>query len=166
MPAEDSWGGPAASEPPFVEALRTAGIDVATETYVYGDKDKPTPLYSRLIRVIRTALRFRRRLRNESFDIIHLNTAFDKKTVLRDAVSILLMRPRGTRIFLKIHGSGAHEIPKSSLIFGSAVRYLTGHVDGLGVHTREEMLDLEAWGFGASRLYRVKNALDIEQAIP
>ena len=107
MPAPDSWGGPAACEPPFVEALRDLGHDVATELYVYGDKDRPTPLLSRVSRVLRTAFRFRKRLNKGDFDLLHLNTAFDTRTILRDSASLFLMRPGRTKVFLKLHGSEA-----------------------------------------------------------
>jgi glycosyltransferase involved in cell wall biosynthesis len=166
MPAKDSWGGPAASEPPFVDALVRSGVDVSVETYVYGDKDKPTPLLTRIWRVVRTAFRFRRRLHTEKFDLIHLNTAFDKKTVLRDAISIFIMRPRAAKVFLKIHGSGIHEIPKGRVIYDRAIRYLAREVDGLGVHTHEEMSDLESRGFDPSKFHLVKNAIDLSAAMP
>ena len=55
MPSKDSWGGPIASEPPFVTALREAGVGVTEEVYVYGDKDKPTPFFERIRRVLKTA---------------------------------------------------------------------------------------------------------------
>ena len=67
MPAKDSWGGPIASEPPFVEAVRKIGIDATDEVYVYGDKDKPTPMFERIRRVWKTAFRFRRILKNAEF---------------------------------------------------------------------------------------------------
>ena len=37
MPDRKSLGGPVACEPPFVEGLRRAGVEVAEETYVYGE---------------------------------------------------------------------------------------------------------------------------------
>jgi len=166
MPAEDSWGGPVASEPPFVNALRRSGVDVTIETYVYGDKERPTPFLSRIDRVLRTALRFRRLLRRESFDVIHLNTAFDRRTVLRDSVSIFFMRPGRSRIFLKIHGSSGDDIPRRSILFRFLIRYLARRTDGLGVHTREEMEELERLGFAAKKMFRVKNAIDVEGRIP
>src|SRR6476660_8121866 len=110
MPDKDSWGGPAASEPPFVEALRKHGVETATETYVYGDKESSVSVIRRVVRVIKTAFRLRRRLAENEFDIVHLNTAFDKKTVVRDVISIFLMRPGKARVFLKIHGSAAQLI--------------------------------------------------------
>lgn len=166
MPAEGSWGGPAASEPPFVEALRAAGVDVTTMTYVYGDKERPTPFVSRIIRVLKTAWRFRRLLRRESFDLIHLNTAFDRRTVLRDSASIFLMRPGRAKIFLKVHGSAGEDIPNESALFRPLIRYLAKRVDGLGVHTREEMDELERHGFSNEKFFPVKNAIDVEGRIP
>src|SRR4051812_47817132 len=96
MPSKDSWGGPASSEPPFVAALRKIGVDVREEVYVYGDKEKPTKFYERVRRVLQTAFRFRKILAHESFDLIHLNTALDLKTLLRDSVSIFLMNHKNS----------------------------------------------------------------------
>jgi hypothetical protein len=107
MPSKDSWGGPIASEPPMVAALQKAGVECVEEVYVYGDKDRPTPFPKRIARVLKTAFRFRKILKQNSFDLIYLNTSFDLKTILRDSVSIFLMKPKKTKIFLKIHGSEA-----------------------------------------------------------
>src|SRR5690349_3564455 len=93
MPAPDSLGGPISSEPPFVEALREKGLNVVTDVYVYGDKLTPTPFLQRIKRVLRTAFRFRKLVRDHQPDIIFLNSAFDKKTILRDSASLFLMRP-------------------------------------------------------------------------
>lgn len=87
MPDKASLGGPIYCEPPFVAALRSAGIEVDEEIYVYGDVAKPTPLWRRVDRVLRAASRLRRRTRQQRYDLIHLNTSFDKKCVMRDLVS-------------------------------------------------------------------------------
>ena len=67
MPAKDSWGGPASSEPPFVEALRKLNPDVTEAVYVYGDKEKPTPFLTRIRRVVQTAFLFRGILKKQKF---------------------------------------------------------------------------------------------------
>ena len=64
MPAKDSWGGPISSEPPFVEALQKLNQDITESIYVYGDKEKPTPLIERVKRVWKTAFHFRKLLKN------------------------------------------------------------------------------------------------------
>jgi glycosyltransferase involved in cell wall biosynthesis len=161
MPSADSWGGPAACEPPFVEAVKGAGVDVATETYVYGDTEKATASLSRVIRVIKTALRFRRCLANKSFDLIHLNTAFDKKTLLRDAISIFLFG-RHPRIFLKIHGSSAQTIPVNSFIFKRLIKYIDRNVAGYGTFTKEELTSLAAHGLNPDKFHIVKNVVEID----
>ena len=161
MPAKDSWGGPISSEPPFVEALRSLGEDVTEETYVYGDKGKPIPVHQRVFRVIQTALRFRKIFSKRNFDIVHLNTAFDLNTILRDAFSIFAMRPGKAKIFLKIHGSETARFGSSNLVINLLIRYLIRRVDGFGIFTREEMAGFRRLGVPASKLFIVKNAIFI-----
>lgn len=160
MPAKDSWGGPAASEPPLVEELRRLGIEVTEETYVYGDKESSTQIISRAIRVIRTALKFRKLLRENTYDLIHLNTAFDKKTILRDAVSLSLMGAKRSKVFLKIHGAAAHLIPPNSFFYGRLIAALDKRVDGYGVFTRDELESFQRHGIERSKFHIVKNIID------
>ena len=160
MPAKNSWGGPAASEPPFVDELRKCGIEVVEATYVYGDKETPTSFLSRAIRVIGTALRFRKLLRQDKYDLIQLNTAFDKKTVVRDAASLLLMNPRRSKIFLKVHGAAAHLISPRSWLFRPLIAMLDKRVDGYGVFTHEEVETFIPHGIDRSKFHIVKNIID------
>lgn len=166
MPAKDSWGGPASSEPPFARALRTMGADATEETYVYGDKEKPTPFFERIRRVVKTALRFRRILRRESFDIIHLNTAFDLKTLLRDTVSLRLMKPQRAKVFLKIHGSEAKYLESKNFLIAALRRFLMKNADGFGVHTKEEKENFTKAGFDGEKFFFVKNVVTIAEDLP
>ena len=158
MPASDSWGGPASSEPPFVEALRRLGHDVVEEDYVYGDKDRPTPFAARVSRVVRTALRLRRRLKSESFDIVHLNSAFDKRTILRDSFTIFLMGKPRPKIFIKLHGSLPEQFQSPGPIFVPLIRYLQRNVDGFGYFTTDEVELFEEIGFDRRGFHRIGNA--------
>ncbi len=166
MPAPDSWGGPAVSEPPFVAALRNLGATVTEEVYVYGDKEHPTPIFERVRRVLATAFRFRRILRRQSFDIIHLNTAFDLKTLLRDASAIWLMRPKSAKIFLKIHGSEASVLASKNPLIVFLRNYLKNRVDGFGIHTREEKQNFLDAGFAGEKLFFDKNATTVLERLP
>ncbi|MEK7724271.1 MAG: glycosyltransferase family 4 protein [Acidobacteriota bacterium] len=163
MPSKDSWGGPIACEPPFVESLRQFGHQVFEETYVYGENEKSISFFERIQRVVKTALRFRKLLKNNSFDIIHLNTAFDLKTILRDAFSIFLMKPGNAKIFLKLHGSKAEAFQKTSFIVNFLIRYLSRKVDGFGVLSQEEKENFIRLSFDENKIYRVKNVIDIDQ---
>lgn len=164
MPSPDSWGGPISSEPPFVEALRKLGVNVMEEVYVYGDKDKPTPFFERIRRVLSTAFRFRKLLKSQSFDIIHFNTAFDTKTVLRDSISLFLMKPKA-KIFFKLHGSEAEKFENTNFLIKLLIKYIAKKVDGFGVHTREEKANFAKLGFDENKFYFVKNAITIHEKL-
>lgn len=166
MPSKDSWGGPVSSEPPFVKALREIGVDAREEVYVYGDKEKPTPFFERIRRVLQTAFRFRRILKSESFDLIHLNTAFTLKALLRDTISIFLMKPGNAKIFLKIHGSEAKILESKNPFIRILRNYLNKNVDGFGIHTHEEKENFLSGGFSDEKFYFVKNAVTIAENLP
>lgn len=162
MPSPDSWGGPISSEPPFVEALRKLGVDVTEEIYVYGDKDKPTPLFERIRRVLSTAFRFRKLLKKQPFDLIHFNTAFDLKTILRDSISIFLMNPQA-KIFFKLHGSEAENFANANFLIKFLISYIAKKAEGFGVHTQEEKANFLKLGFDEKKFYFVKNAVTIHE---
>ena len=166
MPSKDSWGGPAACEPPFVEALRDLGVDVVTEDYVFGDKDRPTPFLSRVSRVLKIAFRFRRLLKEHDFDLLFLNSAFDKRSILRDSISLFIMQPRKTKVFLKVHGSQAHKFVGGSRAWQVLIRYLRRRVNAFGLHTRDELRSFIQLGFSSTQFYRVRNAITIGSEIP
>jgi glycosyltransferase involved in cell wall biosynthesis len=161
MPSPDSWGGPIAAEPPFVEELRRLGHDVRAETYVYGDKAKPTPLLQRIRRVTEAARRLRKVLRSQRFDIVHLNTAFDLKTIFRDAYTIFRIRNAETRIFLKLHGSSAREYRNAAFPIARLIKFIARNADGFGYHTEEEQHAFMDLGFDPSKFYKVKNVISI-----
>lgn len=166
MPSKDSWGGVIATETPFVEAVRSLGVDVHEEVYVYGDKEKPTPFLERIRRVLETAFRFRRILKTGDFDLIHLNTSFDLKTILRDSISIFIMKPGKAKVFLKMHGTAPAEFIKTNFFIRFLINYLKNRVDGFGIHTFEERDDFLRLGFEEEKFYFVKNAVTIHQDLP
>ena len=104
MPSKDSRGGPIYCEPPFVAALRNAGVEVDEETYVYGSD---VSFIERVRRVVEAARQLRSRVRGGKYDVVHLNTSFDEKCVLRDLFTMMMMRSSGVPVHLKMHGSVA-----------------------------------------------------------
>ncbi len=162
MPSKDSWGGPISSEPPFALALRNLGENVTEEIYVYGDKDKPTPIFERIRRVWSTAFRFRKLLNTQDFDIIHFNTAFDLKTILRDSFSLFVMNPKA-KILFKLHGSEAEKFENANFFIRFLIDYLKRKVDAFGVHTSEEKANFVRLGFDEKKFFYVKNAVTIHE---
>ena len=161
MPDRESLGGPAACEPPFVEGLRRLGVRVEEETYVYGDKLTATSSARRIRRVVATARRFRRRLK-ENFDLVHLNTSFDTKATLRDALVISVLGRSRTKIFLKFHGSDADLLRTTNPLLRLAGRALLQRADGIGVLSSEEKANFVGAGVDESKVFVVKNVVERE----
>jgi len=166
MPDRDSLGGPAACEPPFAEGLRALGALVTEETYVYGERLGRTTLRQRVARVLRTARSLRRRLRREQFDIVHLNTSFDRMALLRDAATVRLLRPTRAKIFLKFHGSDAALFETRNPALRALVRFVLAGADGIGLLSSEERENFTRAGIDGRKLFVVKNVVAGADAVP
>lgn len=160
MPEAASLGGPAACEPPFAAELRRLGLEVAEETYVYGEQLAGTTLRQRISRVLRTARRLRARLRAEQFDVVHLNSSFDARALLRDVATLARIR-RATqgKIFIKFHGSDADLLRTSDPVLRRFARVLLARTDGIGVLSSEERENFVRAGVAAARVFVVKNVV-------
>jgi len=138
MPSINSLGGPIYCEPPFVEELRAAGVEVDEETYVYGDVGTSTNILTRVSRVLDAARRLRNRTMEKKYDVIHLNTSFDEKCVLRDLVTMFFLRKSGASVYLKMHGSIAAFLKTKSLFWRYLQRKVFKTAANIGVLSNEE----------------------------
>jgi glycosyltransferase involved in cell wall biosynthesis len=162
MPEPASLGGPVACEPPLVAELRRLGVEVAEETYVYGDRLEGTTLRQRIGRVLRTARRLRRRLRTEPFDVLHLNSSFDARALLRDVATLGVLRSARARIFIKFHGSDADLLRTNDPVLRRFTRTLLARADGIGLLSAEEKENFMRAGVAERRLFVVKNVVSAE----
>lgn len=167
MPEKTARGGINACEPPFLRELERLGASVSEEIYTF-DNDARISIFKRISQVWRTALKFRRRLREERFDVLHLNTSFEAKAILRDAFSLFWLKRQGAKIFLKFHGSDVDLLEKGNFALRVLIRYLINAADGVGLLSAEEKRGFMSAGFAEEKLFVVKNALTIapEKSFP
>lgn len=158
IPESGSRGGPSACEPPFIAELRRLGHDVEEEIYAFADAE--TGLSNRAQRVLRTGRLFRQRIVGGAFDLVHINTSFDTKALLRDAVVIPKLRFGKTKIFLKFHGSDAELLKTRNPAAVLLRRRLLSHVDGIGVLSTEERENFLRAGVSEQRVFVVKNVVE------
>lgn len=159
MPEKTARGGINACEPPFIAALENSGVFVRQEIYTFDHQSRRTKSFERVGNVLATAQKFGKTLRETDFDILHLNTAFDSKAVLRDAVTISLLKKRGAKIFLKMHGSDAALLQSSA--HGFLWRRLFAKADGIGVLSNEERQNFIAAGVAENKIFTIKNAVRV-----
>lgn len=138
MPDKNSLGGPIYCEPPFVVALRVAGVEVDEEVYVYGDAGTATSFLSRVSRVLGAARRLRARTREKQYDVVHLNTSFDEKCVLRDLATMYYLRRSGVPVYLKMHGSIAAFLKTKNVFWRALQRRVFKMAANIGVLSSEE----------------------------
>lgn len=156
MPDKNSLGGPIYCEPPFVAALRDAGVEVDEEVYVYGDSGTAASLLSRISRVLSAAGRLRARSREKQYDVVHLNTSIDEKCVLRDIVTMHFLRRSGVPVYLKMHGSVAAFLVTKNLFWRYLLRRLFAMAANIGVLSSEERQSFLAAGCPAEKLSEAK----------
>ena len=158
MPEQGARGGPAACEPPFIEELRRSGHEVEEEVYVYARVNVALPY--RAQRVLKTARVFRERLRQSDFDLIHINTSFDAKALLRDASIVPRLHFSRAKTFLKFHGSDAGLLETKNPALAALRRRVLSHADGVGVLSSEERANFLRAGIPEKKVFLVKNVVE------
>lgn len=158
MPEQGSRGGSPSCEPPFVSELRQLGLDVEEHVYTYADTQVRLP--TRVIRVLKTLHHLRKKLRSDKFDLLHLNTSFDAKALLRDFITVSLLRRNGTRIFLKFHGSDARLLENRNRFLNFLRKQLFSRAEGIGVLSSEERANFLRGGVLDRKLFLVSNVVN------
>ncbi len=157
MPEQGSKGGSCNCEPPFVGELCRLGLEVEELIYTYADTT--VGFSTRALRVMRTVRSLSKKLRSGHFDVVHLNTSFDKKALVRDVVTLSLIRRNGTKIFLKFHGSDPKLLRKSWL-WRLLSRRLFARAAGIGVLSSEERANFLRAGVAEQKLFVVCNVVN------
>lgn len=164
MPERGSRGGPAACEPPFIAELRRLGHEVEEDVYAYSESESALP--KRISRVMRTAQRFQKRVAEGTFDLVHLNTSFDTKALLRDAVIVPRLKAGNTKTFLKFHGSDADLLKTRNPALVLARRRLFSHADGIGVLSSAEQENFLRTGIPTQKIFVIKNVVESNSQQP
>jgi len=157
MPEVGARGGPAACEPPFNQELRRLGHEVEEEVYAFAGA---AGVIGRVGRVRRTARSLRAHLESGRFDIVHVNTSFDTRGLLRDAYVIPRLRSLGARIFLKFHGSDASLLETNNPVMAASRRRVLAGADGIGLLSAEEHANFLRAGVPDEKLFVVKNVIE------
>ena len=76
---------------------------------------------------------FARLARRERPDLIHLDSAFDRRALVRDACYALLGRWLGQPVFFKFHGSDPALVRTRSPFWRTLTRFVVGSAAGVGV---------------------------------
>jgi glycosyltransferase involved in cell wall biosynthesis len=161
---EGFQGGVFATEAPFERELGKA-TDVFP--FHFGRKVEHEDTFHRITTRLCDLVYFFRDLRTIKPDIVHLNSAFTKRALLRDPWYILIAKFYRCPIFIKYHGSDATLLSSSSSAFWKMLTaFCVRHASGIGALSSEEKENFLKAGFAGETIFVVKNTVDYTKFKP
>ena len=105
-----------------IDAFRRAGAE--TESCAYGNWGTANGVFNSLKLVFQNARDLKKKTAVQGTDIVYLNTAFDFKTLIRDSITIFMLKRfnRNLKIVLKFHGSESDVVFSKNLLKNYVLR--------------------------------------------
>src|SRR5213592_4331732 len=153
-------GGIYAAETAFQRACAATG-QVVVKAFPFGRRRPDESRLERSLRRFADWLGYTWTVLRERPDLVHLNTAFDRRALVRDIGYAFLSRLLGQRLFLKLHGSDADLLATRSRFWHEMTRRTLAGAVGVGVLSSEEKRNFVAAGYPEDRFHVVKNAVDL-----
>jgi glycosyltransferase involved in cell wall biosynthesis len=153
-------GGPPTHLPALAKALSQR---VELHEYDYGRKSDSETLRQKIWGRLLDLYRIRTLCRRVRPDLIHHNSAFDYKAILRDAPLVLLAKREKIPIFLKVHGSLPEAFEDGSWFMKKAKRMVLSNAACIGVLSEVEKREFErAFPYVEGKICVVKNSIRAE----
>ena len=145
-----------------VLAFKKLGVEV--ETSFYGNSNKVRNYLPRLLLIFKNAINLKKKSIKQKSDIVYLNSSFDYKTLVRDSITLFILRMRNKKIIviLKTHGTVKETIFSKNILRN----YLFKNIDLFLVLSKEEVDDLKSAGLSENKICITANPLDIKAYHP
>jgi glycosyltransferase involved in cell wall biosynthesis len=135
-------------------ALRALGCEVNVQPW--GRRREREPLRTKIVQRMADVFRVWRTLRRQSFDLLLVDTSHDRKTLARDIVLLVAVRPLCPKVVLQFNGSSCHRLVGKGLVgFKLASRLLVKLSDACLVLSSEERRQWQAFE-PRGRFYEVR----------
>jgi glycosyltransferase involved in cell wall biosynthesis len=159
-PSPTLHGGPP-THLPLLEAELRRHVDVGL--FDCGRRRDTETTFDKLIGRTRDLVKLRTKVAEFQPDIIHHNTAFDRRAIIRDAALVWLAKRYGIPVLLKMHGSADEAFGKMTPPWERLRGAILENADCIGVLSEVEMKKyLATWPFMGDRVKVVKNIINRE----
>ena len=134
------------------EVMAFKKLGVRVETSFYGNSNNVKGIIQRFILILKNAINLKKKLERQKSDIVYLNSAFDSKTLIRDSISIFIIRlfNKRVKIVLKTHGTIKSVVYSKSML----EKYVFNNTDLLLVLSKEEQNNFH-------KVFKEKNKVQI-----
>lgn len=153
-------GGPPGHLPYLVEGLKSNGAEV-TEI-VFGARTDSETVFRKIFNTFSTLLEFRIALKEKKYDVIHLNSAFDKHSIFRDFITLFFLKNYKIPIFLKTHGTDSGIILSKNIFIKFIGAKIKKWVQIVGVLSTEEIQNFIESGLDEKKVVLIKNIINSE----
>jgi glycosyltransferase involved in cell wall biosynthesis len=154
----DMPGGIAATEHVFQAACERTGRLTAL-ALPFGRRSTTRSALGRLGEGVSDLAQFARLVRREHPDLVHLDSAFDRRALVRDSAYALLARALGQPLFFKFHGSDPDLVRTRSPFWRALRRIVLGGATGVGVLSTDERAALIEEGADGEKIVVMKNVV-------
>lgn len=151
-------GGIYVTESAFQEACAATG-EVVVVGMPFGRRHSSESRLARIARRILDLTGYAWRIVTRRPDLVHLNTGFDRRALVRDVGYALISRWLGQPLFFKFHGSDDSVLRLKSPLWRWMVRTVIHNATRVGLLSTEEKRNFVAAGFPEEKFVVVKNAL-------
>lgn len=158
LPDKRVRGGPPSHLYELRDALVEQGVEV--RELLYGGRTHDEAFLTKLAGRFADLLAFPFQIARQRPDLIHLNSAFDRKGVARDVFFVGLARLLGRRILIKFHGSDLPFLERPPTAWRLACDVVVRGADLVCVLSEEERAAFRR-RYPGVRVERVKNALNL-----
>jgi glycosyltransferase involved in cell wall biosynthesis len=158
IPAPGLKGGPPTHLPYLVEYFQKKD-NVILQTFYYGSQNAGMHenLISKVFNTVKVIFHFIHRIIVFKPDIIHLNSAFDKKSILRDVPFSLLSKLFRKPLLFKVHGSHYELLFTRNMILRIMIKIYCWGASKIGVLSEIERQEFISQFGNSTKLIVVKN---------
>ncbi len=153
-------GGIYVTEKALVDELRRQpGVTVGV--FEFGSRAEDERISERVTGRILDLIAYDRILRRERPDVVYINTAYNKRALLRDIGYAFLSRIRKVSLVVKLHGSDARLVDQKPFFWWTLTRLIFRWGTVVQLLSSEEMRRFQSAGFPATKLRLVKNVVSL-----
>ena len=114
--------------------------------------------FKRIALVFITVKEFNQKIARKKYDIIHINTAFDKRAIIRDFIFLNMISRKQCRVFLKFHGSQLTLL--DNYLYKKLFSNAFSNIKALGVLSEDEKRILVSKGYEEDKIHVTKNIIN------
>jgi glycosyltransferase involved in cell wall biosynthesis len=152
-------GGVRAAEEPFIKEFERLP-DASIVVFEFGRRIEDHSTIERLYSLFKDLLDFALMLRRRNPDVVHLNSSFTHRALLRDFAYVIIASLSRTRLFIKYHGSDSKCVFATNIFWALLGQICVRSTVGVGVLSSEEKKAFERAGHPPNKVWQVKNVVN------